>query len=206
MKNLNKVDEIVVPVGNLLIRILAPRNQEDTGSRITFWWGVTSSAIALARYIESNEDEFADKRVLELGCGLGLAGITAGLVGSKVMFTDYVPQALEFTEKNALLNNIKDDDFRTSILDWDHPAIQEQFDVIFGSEIVYDYFFHGSLIRLLKRILKPNGRVLIADRKRLCVSRFIGRMIAAGFDCSEMIDRVVLSGFPDQEISIFNMR
>jgi predicted nicotinamide N-methyase len=162
--------------------------------------------VALARYLESNRESFCGKQVIELGCGLGLAGITAGLVGSKVLFTDFVPNALEFVQKNAQLNGLSDDCYRTTILDWEDPRILEQFDVILGSEIAYDYFFHGALIRLLQRILKVRGRILIADRMRLCVSRFLGRLTAAGFDCVQTTERVVVSGFPDQEVGIFDLR
>ena len=200
------IEEITVPVGEMRIRMIAPQDEEDSSSRITFWWGITSAAVALARHIECHSEGFSGKRVIELGCGLGLAGITAGLVGANVLFTDYVPRALEFVDRNARLNGLGNGAFRTALLDWENPDIFQKFDVVFGSEIVYDYFFHGSLIRLLRQILKPDGTLLIADRKRLCVSRFMGRMIAAGFSCREVIDRVVLSGFPDQEISIFRLR
>jgi predicted nicotinamide N-methyase len=196
-------EEISIPVGDLRIRMLAPQDEADSDSRITFWWGITSAAVALARHIESHRQEFSGKRVIELGCGLGLAGITAGLAGANVLFTDYVPQALVFAEKNTRLNNLENGTFGTEFLDWEHPGGLPKFDVVLGPEIVYDYFFHGSLIRLLAQIVQLDGAVLLADRKRLCVSRFIGRMTAAGFRSTETVCRVVLAGFPDQEISIF---
>lgn len=201
---INKViEEITIPLGSSKIRMLAPRDGEDSAQRITFWWGITSAAVALARHIESHSEYFAGKRVIELGCGLGLAGIAAGLAGANVLFTDYIPQALEFAERNARLNGLDSGAFSTRVLDWEHPGTLQEFDVVFGSEIVYDYFFHGSLVRLLQRILKPRGSILIADRKRLCVSRFLGRMIAAGFISAEITGRVDLKGFPVQEISLF---
>jgi predicted nicotinamide N-methyase len=200
------MEEITVPIGEMQIRMVAPQVGEDSSCRITFWWGITCAAVALARHIECHTEDFSGKRAIELGCGLGLAGITAGLVGANVLFTDYVPQALEFVYGNARLNGLGKGAFRTAVLDWENPDIFQKFDVVFGSEIVYDYFFHSSLIRLLRQILKPDGTLLIADRKRLCVSRFIGRMISGGFSCREVVDRVVLSGFSDQEISIFRLR
>jgi len=197
------VEEISIPVGDLLIRMLAPQDEADSDSRITFWWGITSAAVALARHIESHRQGFSGKRVIELGCGLGLAGITAGLAGAKVLFSDYMPKALEFAEKNARLNGLANGTFRTQVLNWEYPADLPKFDVVLGTEIVYDYFFHGALIGLLEGIVQPNGTIFLADRKRLCVSRFIGRMTNAGFCSAETITRVALAGFPDQEISIF---
>jgi predicted nicotinamide N-methyase len=203
MNSDNAVENISIPVGELLIRMLAPQDETDSDSRITFWWGITSAAAALALHIESHRESFSGKRVIELGCGLGLAGITACLAGARVLFTDYVPQALEFAEKNARLNGLKKEAFETKILDWEYPGDLPKFDAVLGSEIVYDYFFHGALIRLLEKVVQPNGTIFLADRKRLCVSRFIGRMTTAGFCSTETLCRVVLAGFPDQEISIF---
>ncbi len=197
-------DEISIPIGSLNVRMLAPRGQEDPGSRISFWWGITSSAIALARHIEAG-GSLRGHRVIELGCGLGLAGITAGLLGADVLFTDYVPEALAFAHKNAQMNGLTDQAVKSALLDWEDPGEIEPQSLVLGSEILYDYFFHGSLIKLLKIILQPGGKIILADRKRLVVTRFLGRLVDQGFRCEETRSQVAVAGFPEQEISIFTL-
>jgi predicted nicotinamide N-methyase len=197
-------DEISIPVGNLNIRMLAPRNREESGSRISFWWGITSSAIALARHIEAG-GSLNGHQVIELGCGLGLAGITAGICGADVLFTDYVAEAFEFAHKNAQMNGLSDQKIKSALLDWEHPKEIGPFSMVLGSEIPYDYFFHGSLIKLLTMILEPDGRIILADRKRLVVTRFLGRLVSQGFRCVETRSQVAVTGFPEQEISIFTL-
>ena len=184
--------------------MLAPQRREESDTRISFWWGITSAAIALARHIEAGES-LHGCRVVELGCGLGLAGITAGLSGADVLFTDYVPEALEFAHKNAQMNGLTDQAVKSALLDWEDPEEIEPFNIVIGSEILYDYFFHGSLIRLLKTILQPGGTIILADRKRLVVTRFLGRLVDVGFRCVETKSQVALAGFPEQEISIFTL-
>jgi predicted nicotinamide N-methyase len=198
-------DEISIPIGSLDVRMLAPRCREESDSRISFWWGITSSAIALARHLDAG-GSLRGHRVIELGCGLALAGITVGLLGAEVLFTDYVTEALEFAHKNAQLNGLTDQTVKCALLDWESPGEIEPFDIVLGSEILYDYFFHGSLIKLLKTILEPSGKVILADRKRLVVTRFLGRLVDAGFRCEETRSRVAVAGFPDQEISIFTLQ
>lgn len=198
------VDEISVPVGSLDVRMLAPRCREESDSRISFWWGITSAAIALARHLEAG-GSLSGRRVVELGCGLGLAGITAGLKGADVLFTDYVAEALEFAHKNAQMNGLTDQTVKSALLDWEDPGEVEPFNIVLGSEILYDYFFHGSLIKLLKTILGPGGTIVLADRKRLVVTRFLGRLVDMGFRCVETRSQVALPGFPEQEISIFTL-
>ncbi|MFC1835845.1 methyltransferase [Thermodesulfobacteriota bacterium] len=179
-----------------------PAVQEESGERISFWWSVTSSAIALAHELVAMGD-LSGQRVVELGCGLGLAGVTAGKLGARVLFTDYVPEALELAERNCGLNGLATDKVEFKRLDWEEPGELGSFDLVLGSEILYDYFFHGSLIKLLGRIVEPEGVLMLADRTRLVVSRFIGRLRGSGFECSETVRRVRVEGFPEQEISVF---
>ncbi len=48
------------------------------------------------------------ERVLELGCGAGLAAILAAKAGCRVVATDVVPEAVECARGNALLNGVGD--------------------------------------------------------------------------------------------------
>ncbi len=178
------IDELSIPVGRLHVRMFAPQHREEKGSRISFWWGITSAAIALARHLEAGRS-LRGQRVVELGCGLGLAGITAGLRGAEVLFTDYIPEALQFASMNAQANGLTGKAITFALLDWEKPRDIESFDLVFGSEILYDYFTHGSLIKLFQRILKPGGTIILADRKRLAITRFLGRLTDAGFRCAE---------------------
>lgn len=46
----------------------------------------------LSRWIMQNPDYFKSKNILEVGSGVGLAGLAAGLCGPKmVILTDYKP-------------------------------------------------------------------------------------------------------------------
>lgn len=52
-------------------------------------------------------EEQAFGKVLDLGCGSGIQGITAALKGCEVTFADISEKALECARANAGLNNIK---------------------------------------------------------------------------------------------------
>jgi predicted nicotinamide N-methyase len=202
----SQVRKIFVPLGRRSVVLCVPlEGEESPDGRILFWWSVTGAAVALAQHLDAMEDP-SGHRVLELGCGMGLPGITAGLHGAEVLLTDYVPRSLDFAGRNARMNGLSEDRVRCLPLDWENPGDLTPFDIVVGAEIVYDYFHHGSLVRLLEQAVKPGGVLLLADRKRLAVSRFIGRMINRGFECSESLRRVELPGFPEQEISIFRLR
>lgn len=196
--------EITLPIGSLNVRIAGPRDQAESGERISFWWGLTSAAVALSRHIEAR-GSLRGKRIVELGCGLGLAGVTAALLGATVTFTDYVSTALGHAERNCRLNGVDPTSVRFVTLDWEHQGDVDRFDVVLGSEILYDYFTHSALIKVLDRVLEPDGTILLADRKRLVVSRFLGRLAGKGFGCTEETVPVRIEGLPEQDVTIFTL-
>jgi len=66
---------------------------------------VWPSALLLAEYIVANARKFQGARVLELGCGTGLAGLVMALVGApEVMVTDYRADLLENAAHNVTRN------------------------------------------------------------------------------------------------------
>ena len=64
--------------------------------------------VVLTRWIYENGAVFHNKRVLELGCGVGLGGIMAAHWAKEVILTDYIPEVIENALYNAKLNH--DDD------------------------------------------------------------------------------------------------
>jgi len=196
--------ERLLRVGDKRLRVVAPQNISESGDRISFWWGLTTASINLTRWILQGDD-LTGKTALELGCGLGLSGIGAMIKGSEVTFSDYMPDALGCAAHNVDINGLDSTKASFLNLDWEAPAKPTSFDLIIGSEIVYDYFFHGSLIRLMEQALAPGGRILLADRKRLVVVRFVGRLLSRGFVCKEHLSLFHIGGFPKQEITIFEI-
>lgn len=61
---------------------------------------------ALARYILDNPTLFTGRRVLDIGCGCGAASIAAAKAGAIATALDPNLLCLEFTERNAKLNNV----------------------------------------------------------------------------------------------------
>jgi predicted nicotinamide N-methyase len=196
--------ELTLELGTGKALLYAPDQSEDYAERLTFWWGLTTASINLTRRILGGKDLLGVK-ALELGCGLGLAGIGALMKGAEVTFSDFMPEALGYAARNVALNNLDCSRAHFLELDWGNPVNLPAFDLILGAEIIYDYFFHASLIQTMEKALVPGGHILLADRKRLVVERFIGRLLSRGFSCEAIASDFSHYGFPDQEITIFNL-
>jgi predicted nicotinamide N-methyase len=102
---------------------------------------------------------------LEIGCGLGLAGIAALSMGLKITFSDYDASALHFAAANARLNGFHD--FRTLQLDWRYPPDDLRVPVILAAVLGYEMRILGPLIAFIKKTLLPGGLCLLTDVDRV---------------------------------------
>ena len=141
---------------------------------------VWPASMALARMLAHVPTLTAGKRVLELGCGLGLAGLAAAShAGAKsVVLTDRDDSVLQLAREAIAANELSegaDAIASTATLDWGADAAElaasigvEPFDVIIGADILYDAGACELLAGLLARLLPasddvPAARVLLAD-------------------------------------------
>jgi predicted nicotinamide N-methyase len=74
--------------------------RNSSGTEPPYWALVWIGARAIAAQMLDSPPP-TTTRVLDLGCGLGLSGIAAGLDGAHVLFADSVVEALEFARASA---------------------------------------------------------------------------------------------------------
>src|SRR5262249_36892631 len=98
---------------------------------------------------------------LELGCGLGLAGIAALKRGMYVIFSDYDLTALQFAERNARLNGYSN--FQLLPLDWRAPPDRACVPLIIAADLTYELRNIDPLIALIKKLLLPEGVCFLTD-------------------------------------------
>ena len=125
------------------------------------------------------------KRVLEIGCGLGLAGIAAASAGARVIFTDYEPDALKFTRHNVLRNlsrNVLDSQVEFRLLDWRSDEEVGPVDMIIGADVVYERRNFIPILNLARRTLTSDGCSVFTDPDRSTGMSFFALAEQKGFD------------------------
>lgn len=133
-----------------------------------------------------NQFAVAGLRVLEIGCGLGLPSLVLKQRGADVTASDHHPLAEEFLEYNTALNGLERITYRD--LSWAIPEpTMGHFDLIIGSDVLYERD-HGALLsRLVLRHAAPNAEVVITDPGRGFSAPFTRSMQAQGFACTTLM-------------------
>ena len=144
------------------------------------WPAARMLAKAVAREDWSHFPTVGGKvEALELGCGLGIPGLTALACGLRVTFSDYDLTAVKFAAANARRNKFFD--FRTRPLDWRFPPDDLRVPVILAADLTYEMRNVEPLVTLLERVLLPGGICLLTDQDRTPAPLFRERLGIKGF-------------------------
>lgn len=128
--------------------------------------------------------EMTGKRILELGCGIGLPSLVLQRRGADVVASDIHPLAEPFLAYNSALNGLPSVHFRQ--LDWEEPLPSlGDFDKIIGSDLLYERDHPEALAAVIERHARPQAEVVLTDAGRGHTSAFSREMEALGFDVEE---------------------
>jgi len=163
---------------------------------IPYWATLWPAARMLAKAVvrESWETYRQPIHVLEVGCGLGLAGIACLARGLTVTFSDVDETALIFAGANAQLNGF--DTFKTIPIDFRSPPHDRKYPIVIGSDLMYEERLVNPLVGLLKAVLAPGGLCLIADPDRTAARVFKWKLQEAGY---EVTTELIRAGEPGGE-------
>jgi predicted nicotinamide N-methyase len=173
--------EEIVPLGGRDVRLLRPRDSDalldeeafEHEEFLPYWAEMWPSSIALARALAPRS--LGGRRVVELGCGLGLPSVVAALAGADVLATDWSPDALAFVTRNARANATS---VRTARVAWSDPGPLldgAPWELVLASDVLYERRMADELLTLLPRLVDERGAVWLADPGRVPAAEFLRR-------------------------------
>ena len=160
---------------------------------------IWDSGTVLAHQMQ--EFDIAGKRILEVGCGIGLSSLLLNSRGANITATDHHPEAQTFMAINTGLNQGKAIPFvRTN---WsDRDSCLGQFDLIIGSDLLYEPDHADLLSGFIHQHTKPTCEIIIVDPGRRQRARFSQAMRALGYthsrsqpDTSRCMLKVPFTGY-----------
>ncbi len=187
-------------VPNLLIRSLLNKQQFYDPGNAALDLGISSAFWSLFGLLWPSGSRLAermalrpvnvDERILELGCGLGLASLVGHRRGANITASDCHPLAGEFLRENLRLNQLSPMSYQHGhwgqhAAQQQDPAVSSKFDLIIGSDILYERDEQGDLANYIHQHMEDHAEVWVVDPNRGNRAHFHRNMAAQGFALKE---------------------
>jgi predicted nicotinamide N-methyase len=178
--------DLVIPDGRQWMRGGSWVAETERGAEPPYWVEIWPSSVAVSRCLVRMAVDLGNslrgKRVLDLGCGLGVPGVTAASVGATVSFADMQADALAFAAWNA--RRLHPDSTKPVChrIDWSQDVVPGKFEILVLADVSYRPVHHGPLLRHVESCLAEGGLVLHADPFRREADGFLkslGAMLAS---------------------------
>ena len=200
---LTKQESIAVNgVPNLLVRSLLDKQQFYDPEDAALALGISSAFWSLFGLLWPSGSRLAERlalrpvstheRILEIGCGLALSSLVGHRRGANITASDCHPLAGEFLRENLRLNKL-------SPMNYEHghwgqhreqhqdPKVNSRFDLIIGSDILYERDEQGDLAHYINEHLEDHAEVWVVDPNRGNRAHFHRNMAAQGFSLREEV-------------------
>ena len=187
-------------VPNLVIRSLLNKQQFYDPGNAALDLGISSAFWSLFGLLWPSGSRLAermalrpvnvDERILELGCGLGLASLVGHRRGANITASDCHPLAGEFLRENLRLNQLSPMSYQHGhwgqhAAQQQDPAVSSKFDLISGSDILYERDEQGDLANYIHQHMEDHAEVWVVDPNRGNRAHFHRNMAAQGFALKE---------------------
>ncbi|MCA8942975.1 MAG: methyltransferase [Planctomycetes bacterium] len=150
------------------LRLVVPKSSQEllkcgwSPSDLPHWADIWPSAVALARYVARGEDRFDGVSVVDLGCGVGTAGLALARRDARVVFADASPEALAFAKFNVALNQCEGEFLA---FDWSRDRLPVC-DLLVLSDVAYEYRAIRPLQAQITAAVACGGSVWCVDPYR----------------------------------------
>ncbi|HEX6121991.1 MAG TPA: methyltransferase domain-containing protein [Ktedonobacterales bacterium] len=155
------------------------------GTHMPYWALLWPSGLALAEALAAAPESVRGRRVLELGCGLGVTAAVALRLGARLWAADCFAEALLYCQYNALrcAGRLP----RSVLVDWRTARGRRvcqrlaPFDLVLAADVLYEPEDIAPLLALLPTLLAPGGAGWLAEPGRHASKSFVAAAARAGW-------------------------
>jgi predicted nicotinamide N-methyase len=189
---------------------LQREGREDELDLLCPYFGVVwpSARVLAAELAEKSIERYAGAlRILEVGCGLALPSLVLlnQIHLSKLVVSDCHPEVKRFLDRNLELNRIPSSALEFQSWSFEDLAkLNRKWDLVVGSDILYESKHPEALAEAIDRVTQPNGRVLVTDPARPYLQKFQDEMKARGWISEPKIRTALNEAGELKEIFLFD--
>jgi len=204
-----RIRYLTIEVGDVDIHLCILRNNqqyEDDGG-LTEALGISTatwplfgqlwdSSVVLAHLMLRHDIQ--GMRILEVGCGMALSSHVLEHRVADITATDHHPSVAPFLQRNTALNDGRPIPFVRA--GWDDDGEDElgRFDLIIGSDLLYERGHAEMLSRFIDQHANVSCKVILIDPGRGYRARFSRNMVQRGYthsQCAASTEGIDTAGF-----------
>jgi predicted nicotinamide N-methyase len=163
--------EIFVPQTNAVREIYLRGNIP-----FPYWSQAWPASLALSEFLLLHKEYIQQKKVIELGAGLGLPSIIAASYAHSVLCSDYISEAVGIASQSAAHNGLNN--FTAQVLDWHSLPHNLSADVLLLSDINYDPAIFSVQQQLINHFIKTGTIVILSTPQRLMAKEFVAPLMS----------------------------
>jgi predicted nicotinamide N-methyase len=188
---------IYVPAYDAVKAIYTDLLALDPATPFPYWAKVWPSAIALVKVLQTHPSLIRDKKVLELGAGIGLPSLLMASEAKTIQVSDYDSEAVELLRKN--IAHLQLQNVQALQMDWNDLPENIDPEVIILSDVNYDPTQFESLTKLIQKFIHQGCTIILSTPQRIIASPFV--LALSEFIIADYLEMVDENGVT-KEISI----
>jgi predicted nicotinamide N-methyase len=162
---------IYIPDDNQVQLIYANMLSEQKATPFPFWAKIWPAAKAMVGFLQKEPQWINNKKVLEIGAGIGLPSFAIANQAESVIISDYSTDAVELIQKN--INYLKINNASAICMDWSHFPMSINAETILLSDVNYDPAQFEALNQLIQYLLNQGSTLIIATPQRIMAAPFV---------------------------------
>jgi len=126
------------------------------------------------------------RRILEVGCGVGLASLVLNKRHANISATDYHPSARRYLNFNVRINGDRKIPFLRA--GWGDPRNEDfgLFDLIIASDVMFEPDHAAKLAHFLELYAKPRSEIILVEAGRGYMPEFSRYLEQTGFERDQL--------------------
>lgn len=144
--------------------------EKDPATAFPFWAQIWPSALALASFLKEEQGLIKDKKVLELGAGIGLPSFAVAELASEMTISDHAPGAVALIKKNIQYLGLQH--ISALLLDWNHLPEDICAETVLLSDVNYAPGQFDALLALIRKFTEQGSTIVLATPQRITITPF----------------------------------
>ncbi len=168
---INNEQSIYIPDYNQVQLIYKTKLLEQIETPFPFWAKIWPAAKAMTSFLQKEPRWITNKRVLEIGAGIGLPSFTIADKTLSIIISDYSPDAVSLIQNN--INYLKIKNASALCIDWNHFPWNINAETILLSDINYDPSQFEALNSMILHFLNQGSTLIISTPQRITATPFM---------------------------------